>query len=148
MQLLQLYSWLTFIRCGHFTKGAEKCCFSLCWSLLWKLLPSSFWWYLLYSKLNVRILASSWNKAPLIRSQSIALNIASTPTGCSFTGVIPTKAVLWIPALILEPILCILVLRKSWRTLRSLDKYWNPNTLVAVVARDRYALQRSFVIYS
>ena len=87
------------------------------------------------------------NKKFLIHDLSIALNITSTPTGCALTGAIPTKAVLWIPALILEPILCMLVLYRSWRTLGSLGNYWTANTLVAVVARDRYVPPCTYAIH-
>ncbi|KAG2359402.1 hypothetical protein BDR07DRAFT_1415117 [Suillus spraguei] len=38
--------------------------------------------------------------------------VVSTPAGCLFEGLAPLSAIFWTPALILEPIICILVLKK------------------------------------
>lgn len=38
--------------------------------------------------------------------------VVSTPVGCLFEGLAPLSAIFWTPALILEPIICILVLKK------------------------------------
>ncbi|KAG2114766.1 uncharacterized protein F5147DRAFT_677871 [Suillus discolor] len=38
--------------------------------------------------------------------------VVSTPAGCLFDGLAPLSAIFWTPALILEPIICILVLKK------------------------------------
>ncbi|KAG1893563.1 uncharacterized protein F5891DRAFT_1258602, partial [Suillus fuscotomentosus] len=38
--------------------------------------------------------------------------VVSTPMGCLFEGLAPLSAIFWTPALILEPIICILVLKK------------------------------------
>ncbi|KAG1772195.1 hypothetical protein EV702DRAFT_1134542 [Suillus placidus] len=38
--------------------------------------------------------------------------VVSTPVGCLFEGLAPLSAIFWTPALVLEPIICILVLKK------------------------------------
>ncbi|KAG1828853.1 hypothetical protein EV424DRAFT_1384163 [Suillus variegatus] len=38
--------------------------------------------------------------------------VVSTPAGCLFDGLAPLSAIFWTPALILEPIICILVIKK------------------------------------
>ncbi|TCD63508.1 hypothetical protein EIP91_005341 [Steccherinum ochraceum] len=60
------------------------------------------------------------------------LPIASTPTGCYYRGLLELSALFWVPGLIFEPILCILVIYKAWSPK-------NPSRsipLVATVARD------------
>ncbi|KAG2147989.1 hypothetical protein DEU56DRAFT_730464 [Suillus clintonianus] len=38
--------------------------------------------------------------------------VVSTPAGCLFEGIAPLSAIFWTPALVIEPIICILVLKK------------------------------------
>ncbi|KAG2127713.1 uncharacterized protein EDB93DRAFT_197086 [Suillus bovinus] len=38
--------------------------------------------------------------------------VVSTPAGCLFDGLAPLSAIFWTPALILEPIICTLVIKK------------------------------------
>ncbi|KAG0700051.1 hypothetical protein DFH29DRAFT_933839 [Suillus ampliporus] len=38
--------------------------------------------------------------------------VVSTPVGCIFEGLAPLSAIFWTPALVIEPIICILVLKK------------------------------------
>ncbi|KAG1753212.1 hypothetical protein EDB19DRAFT_1627298 [Suillus lakei] len=38
--------------------------------------------------------------------------VVSTPVGCLFEGLAPLSAIFWTPALVVEPIICILVLKK------------------------------------
>ncbi|KAG1739880.1 uncharacterized protein EDB91DRAFT_1134250 [Suillus paluster] len=38
--------------------------------------------------------------------------VVSTPVGCVFEGLAPLSAIFWTPALVIEPIICILVLKK------------------------------------
>ncbi|KAG1794939.1 hypothetical protein EV424DRAFT_1295192, partial [Suillus variegatus] len=38
--------------------------------------------------------------------------VISTPAGCLFEGLTPFSAIFWTPVLIVEPIICILVLKK------------------------------------
>ncbi|KAI0033654.1 hypothetical protein K488DRAFT_84696 [Vararia minispora EC-137] len=42
------------------------------------------------------------------------LPIVSTPIGCKWNGVTTYSIVIWVPSLIFEPILCILVVWKAW----------------------------------
>jgi hypothetical protein len=71
------------------------------------------------------------------RFQRELSSVVSTTTGCSFGGMPPTAAFLWAPALVFEPVLCVLVVWKSWQTLR---RDWTAtNSLFAVLARDRCA---------
>ncbi|KAH7931422.1 hypothetical protein BV22DRAFT_15306 [Leucogyrophana mollusca] len=58
------------------------------------------------------------------------LPIISTPTGCSYEGLLPLSALFWTPALIVEPILCTLVLRKALYSIRG------HGSLSAMLARD------------
>ncbi|KAH7888115.1 hypothetical protein F5I97DRAFT_2014472 [Phlebopus sp. FC_14] len=46
-------------------------------------------------------------------SDVASVPIVSTPTGCFFEGVLPFSAILWTPALVIEPILCALVVKKA-----------------------------------
>lgn len=65
-------------------------------------------------------------------------SVVASDTGCSFDGMPLTAAFLWAPALVFEPILCGLVVRKSWKALR---RGWaSGDSLFAILARDRYAL--------
>lgn len=42
------------------------------------------------------------------------LPVVSTPTGCYYSGIFSLSALFWIPILIFEPILCLLILWKAW----------------------------------
>lgn len=56
--------------------------------------------------------------------------VISTPAGCLFEGLTPISAIFWTPALILEPIICILVLKKVF-----LDRQ-QPSALATFLACD------------
>ncbi|KAH8094712.1 hypothetical protein BXZ70DRAFT_1010002 [Cristinia sonorae] len=57
------------------------------------------------------------------------LPVVSTPTGCFYRGLLNLSALFWVPGLLYEPVLCILVLHKAMSR-----KHHIP--LVVVVARD------------
>ncbi len=42
------------------------------------------------------------------------LPVESTATGCYYAGIFSVSALFWLPALVFEPVLCLLVLWKSW----------------------------------
>ncbi|KAI0041932.1 hypothetical protein FA95DRAFT_1564881 [Auriscalpium vulgare] len=42
------------------------------------------------------------------------LTTVSTPTGCHYFGIISISAMFWVPALVVEPVLCALVIWKAW----------------------------------
>ncbi|EMD39667.1 hypothetical protein CERSUDRAFT_81050, partial [Gelatoporia subvermispora B] len=42
------------------------------------------------------------------------LPVISTPTGCEYTGIFALSALFWLPGLIYEPILLLLVVHKAW----------------------------------
>ncbi|KAL4075106.1 hypothetical protein V8B97DRAFT_1539070 [Scleroderma yunnanense] len=58
------------------------------------------------------------------------LSIVTTPFGCAFDDLPPFTSLFWVPAIIVEPILCILVLRKALGLLHT------HTGLPAVLARD------------
>lgn len=65
-------------------------------------------------------------------------SVVTSEIGCSFGGMPLTAVFLWAPALIFEPILCGLVVRKSWQALH--HGWVSGDSLFAVLARDRYTL--------
>ncbi len=78
----------------------------------------------------------------------IDLPVISTSTGCYYTGIFSISALFWLPALVYEPVLCLMVLWKIreeywldlfWRrkTTSTLDKDFNSGKLVKAFARDR-----------
>ncbi|KAI0264140.1 hypothetical protein BC834DRAFT_272023 [Gloeopeniophorella convolvens] len=42
------------------------------------------------------------------------LPVVSTPTGCHYSGLFSLSALLWLPALVFEPVLCLFVVWKAW----------------------------------
>ncbi|OCH90461.1 hypothetical protein OBBRIDRAFT_793339 [Obba rivulosa] len=42
------------------------------------------------------------------------LPVISTPTGCEYTGIFALSALFWLPGLVYEPILLLLVVHKAW----------------------------------
>ncbi|TBU21656.1 hypothetical protein BD311DRAFT_771802 [Dichomitus squalens] len=42
------------------------------------------------------------------------LPVVSTPTGCYYSGIFSISALFWLPALVYEPILCLMVLWQAW----------------------------------
>lgn len=79
----------------------------------------------------------------------IDLPVVSTPTGCYYSGIFSLSALFWIPILIFEPILCLLILWKAWGEeimyrfglgLREFDgrpKATSTPRMVKLIARDR-----------
>ncbi|OCH90455.1 hypothetical protein OBBRIDRAFT_730750, partial [Obba rivulosa] len=60
------------------------------------------------------------------------LPVISTPTGCEYTGIFALSALFWLPGLIYEPILLLLVVQKAWPLRKS-----TPRGLVCIrMARD------------
>ncbi|KIJ70371.1 hypothetical protein HYDPIDRAFT_77106, partial [Hydnomerulius pinastri MD-312] len=59
-----------------------------------------------------------------------SLPVISTPTGCDFEGIIPLSAVFWTPAIIVEPILCLMVLKRALGRMRGRTR------LSVLLARD------------
>ncbi|PSR72087.1 hypothetical protein PHLCEN_2v12038 [Hermanssonia centrifuga] len=47
-------------------------------------------------------------------SQISHMPVESTPTGCYYSGVFGVSALFWLPALVYEPMLCVLILWKAW----------------------------------
>ena len=79
-----------------------------------------------------------------------ALPVISTSTGCYYSGIFSISALFWLPALVYEPVLCLMVLWKA-REEYWLERFWKPSTtaldkdstsskLVKAFARDRYAV--------
>ncbi|KAI1793637.1 hypothetical protein LXA43DRAFT_1059660 [Ganoderma leucocontextum] len=76
----------------------------------------------------------------------VRLPVISTNTGCYYTGIFSISAVFWLPALVYEPVLCLMVLWKAgdenwldrfWRQRTStVNKDFNSGKLVKVFARD------------
>ncbi|KAI1793635.1 hypothetical protein LXA43DRAFT_1092436 [Ganoderma leucocontextum] len=74
------------------------------------------------------------------------LPVISTNTGCYYTGIFSISAVFWLPALVYEPVLCLMVLWKAgdenwldrfWRQRTStVNKDFNSGKLVKAFARD------------
>ncbi|KAF9224378.1 hypothetical protein BS17DRAFT_779698 [Gyrodon lividus] len=58
------------------------------------------------------------------------LPVISTSTGCYYEGLLPLSAGFWIPAMIVEPILCLLVLKKALSAARGRTR------LSVLLARD------------
>ncbi|TBU52832.1 hypothetical protein BD310DRAFT_831342 [Dichomitus squalens] len=57
--------------------------------------------------------------SPQARAQPLMLVLAdlpvvSTPTGCYYSGIFSISALFWLPALVYEPILCLMVLWQAW----------------------------------
>ncbi|KAF9246844.1 hypothetical protein BU15DRAFT_69705 [Melanogaster broomeanus] len=69
-----------------------------------------------------------------------SLPVVSTSTGCYYEGLLPLSAGFWIPAMIVEPILCLLVLKKA------LDRTRGRTRLSVLLARD--SLQYFIVIFA
>ncbi|KAG1793301.1 uncharacterized protein HD556DRAFT_1479403 [Suillus plorans] len=61
--------------------------------------------------------------------------VVSTPAGCLFEGLAPLSAIFWTPALIFEPVICILILKKVF-----LDRQQR-SELATFLARDRIFMQ-------
>ncbi|KAJ3555999.1 hypothetical protein NM688_g2270 [Phlebia brevispora] len=52
----------------------------------------------------VAVTMSSLDRLPLV----------STPTGCAYQGLLKISALFWIPGLVVEPMLCVLVAYRAW----------------------------------
>ncbi|KAG6332518.1 hypothetical protein ID866_6568 [Astraeus odoratus] len=65
------------------------------------------------------------------------LPIVSTPYGCAFESLPPITSLFWVPALVVEPILCMLVL---WKAIGVLN---GRTELSALLARDRILMSKS-----
>ncbi|KAI1793631.1 hypothetical protein LXA43DRAFT_1121702 [Ganoderma leucocontextum] len=55
------------------------------------------------------------------------LPVISTPTGCYYTGIFSISAIFWLPALVYEPVLCLMVLWEA-REEDWLDRFWRVRT--------------------
>ncbi|KII84626.1 hypothetical protein PLICRDRAFT_117526 [Plicaturopsis crispa FD-325 SS-3] len=74
------------------------------------------------------------------------LPVVSAATGCSYSGLLPVSSLFWTPALVFEPILCFLVVAKTWKDLpKSIFWGYVPH-LPAVLARD--SLLYFFVVFA
>ena len=76
------------------------------------------------------------------------------PDGCYYSGIFSISAFFWLPALVYEPILCLMVLWKAWGQewsirfgikrrgigLSATSMSSNQGRLVRVLARDRYVV--------
>ncbi|KIP05507.1 hypothetical protein PHLGIDRAFT_119737 [Phlebiopsis gigantea 11061_1 CR5-6] len=60
------------------------------------------------------------------------LPIMSTTTGCAYKGFLQAKSLFWIPGLVFEPILFLMVAYKAW----SPRKDFHPVPLITQMARD------------
>jgi len=58
--------------------------------------------------------------------------VVSTPTGCFYRGLLNASALFWVPGLVFEPLLCVLVIYKAW----SREKQGRRIPLMVTVARD------------
>ena len=52
-----------------------------------------------------------------------ALPVISTSTGCYYSGIFSISALFWLPALVYEPVLCLMVLWKA-REEYWLERFW------------------------
>lgn len=50
------------------------------------------------------------------------LPVISTPTGCEYTGIFALSALFWLPGLVYEPILLLLVVHKAWPLSKSVPR--------------------------
>jgi len=58
------------------------------------------------------------------------LPVISTPTGCYYSGIFAISVFFWLPALVFEPVLCLLVVWKAWGDdLRALLRRLRSNTV-------------------
>ncbi|KII84628.1 hypothetical protein PLICRDRAFT_117693 [Plicaturopsis crispa FD-325 SS-3] len=69
-------------------------------------------------------------------SRIAGLPVISTKTGCSYSGLLPVSSLFWVPALIFEPVLCFLVLARTWKDLPRGIIFGRAPNLPAVLARD------------
>ena len=78
------------------------------------------------------------------------LPVISTDTGCYYSGIFSISAFFWLPALVYEPVLCLMVVWKAreggwlerlWQRHKTtdFDRDFNSGRLVKAFARDRYA---------
>ncbi|KAM5545707.1 hypothetical protein V8D89_000745 [Ganoderma adspersum] len=56
-----------------------------------------------------------------------ALPVISTSTGCYYSGIFSISALFWLPALVYEPVLCLMVLWKAWEE-DWLESFWQRGT--------------------
>lgn len=77
---------------------------------------------------------------------ALDLPIASTDTGCYYHGILKLSAIFWIPGLIYEPILFLLVAYKAW-PLKKAERDGPRIPLITRMARDRYGPTVDSLIY-